>query len=650
MEEGPEDGDRRPRWASWQYVLLILGFYLTLKGYHSLDGDQAHRLPLLINHLDPRAFADDPFVRAFDEFNPHRGSIQLLGALTRIVGLPMTLALLFALTLALTVRGVHRLAEVFWPGRHASWVAVFLILSAKAGNIGTNHLFEAMLLDRLMALALAWIATAAVVEDPRRGWWVSALCLGGAAWIHPSLGLQLALVFSGAWCGWALSSAQTGVRWPLAIRAVASTALAIAPGLVDNLAPFGDLAEGLTPETYRLLTAELQSPQHMLPHLWREPQWLAAAAYLVFALLAMVGIRRETCEAPTSSHAARWRLSLMLLVVLAWLGASWLLVEVVEHLRATVFQPFRIATFGRGICLVLASGHVVTLWGRAGVINRVRAATILAACTSDWLFAVIAVVEVVMTMAERADERIRAAAFAGMLLWAGVFLARHDTEEGHRTLAAAIGVGVVASLIPRVRIAWTPRRLRLAYVTAWSLPLAAIVAGTFPQDSPLAESRTVRGLLARCRFAATPINDIERLAVWCREHTPESGRFIGPPGPKGFRLWSHRSWAFNRAGSPYHARGLRDWYERFRQHVDFDGPPEALVQAYLDGRHRLESRYDEMTDGQLAALASRQGAEFVVARADRPDQGAQSSLERLHEQGEYAVYRVRPESLAHVQP
>ena len=60
--------------------------------------------------------------------------------------------------------------------------------------------------------------------------------------------------------------------------------------------------------------------------------------------------------------------------------------------------------------------------------------------------------------------------------------------------------------------------------------------------------------------------------VWCREHTPADARFIGPPGPKTFRLWSLRSLAFNRAGSPYHAAGLADWAARFRDHVGFDGP------------------------------------------------------------------------------
>ena len=88
---------------------LILGAYWTLKGYHSLDGDQAHRLPLLLHQLDPRIYAADPFVRSFDAFNPHRGSLGLVGAVSRFVGLSTALTILFVLTFAASVRGVGRL-------------------------------------------------------------------------------------------------------------------------------------------------------------------------------------------------------------------------------------------------------------------------------------------------------------------------------------------------------------------------------------------------------------------------------------------------------------------------------------------------------------------------------------------------------------
>jgi hypothetical protein len=154
-----------------------------------------------------------------------------------------------------------------------------------------------------------------------------------------------------------------------------------------------------------------------------------------------------------------------------------------------------------------------------------------------------------------------------------------------------------------------------------------------------------------------PVDDVERLALWCRENTPRSARFIGPPGPKAFRLWARRSVAFNRAASPYHAAGLADWFARFQDHVDFHAPPAEFVRAYLADRHRFESRYQALSDAQRAALAVRQGASYVVAAAPAPapidhtiarvETVPAPPLELLHVEGRYAVYRVRATELVH---
>jgi len=637
---------------------LILGAYWTFKGYHSLDGDQAHRLPLLLHQLDPRVFAADPFVRSFDAFNPHRGSLWLLGAASRFVGLSSALTILFILTFAASVWGISRLARSAWPehGGRAGLIAIGLFLIAKAGNIGTNHLFESMLLDRLMGLALAWLAAAAVVEDPRRGWKFSACALGLAAVVHPSLGLQLALIFAGAWLAWALAAGGTSVSWRLAIPAAAATGLAIVPGLVLNLAPFGSLREGLSPEKFWLLTVELQSPQHMLPHLWRTPQWLAAGAYLALAAPALRGLGRRTEQGTDqpSEASPRYRLVLMLGVVLVWLACSWVAVEGLRHVGATVFQPFRMATFARGLALVCAVGHVLSLWDRGGWMPRLRAGLIPLGLTGDWLLVVVVGVETVTSLAEWIGRRSRIEAFArlvfvGTLAYGCLYLSRHDTERGDRPLLAVIAVGLVAAGVccrmPPMKWSWTPRRWRWAMALAWTTPLSALVAGMIPGDQTIATSPVVRGLVARCRFAAAPIDEVEVLANWCRENTPADARFIGPPGPKGFRLWSRRSLAFNRAGSPYHAEGIDDWYRRFADHVDFHGTPAEFVRAYLDGRHRLEARYDAMTDAGRAELAIRQGADHVVAlRPPSGDETSDGPLELLHAEGKYAVYRVRSES------
>ena len=137
----------------------------------------------------------------------------------------------------------------------------------------------------------------------------------------------------------------------------------------------------------------------------------------------------------------------------------------------------------------------------------------------------------------------------------------------------------------------------------------------------------------RCRTAG----------LWCRDHTPASARFIGPPGPKTFRLWSLRNLAFNRAASPYHAAGLADWFARFQDHVDFHGSPAEFVRAYLADRHGFESRYQAQSDAERAAWPSGKGRRTSSPRPPRtaiirPTPGP---LELLHVEGRYAVYQVK---------
>ncbi len=107
------DGHRPPRWL---FYAVALGLYLTLRGYHSFDGDQAYRLPLLLHWRDPGLFADDPFVQAFDAFNPHRGSFIVLDVVTRPLGLALGLFVVFVATFGATCMGVNRVACGSSPG------------------------------------------------------------------------------------------------------------------------------------------------------------------------------------------------------------------------------------------------------------------------------------------------------------------------------------------------------------------------------------------------------------------------------------------------------------------------------------------------------------------------------------------------------
>ena len=394
---------------SWLPGFLLLGLYLTLRGYHSFDGDQAYRLPLLLHRQDPTLYADDPFVRSFDAFNPHRGSLTLLDAVSRPIGLPAGLLLVFILTFLATCRAISRLARTTWPelGPSVGWFAVCLFLAAKAGNIGTNHLFEAMVLDRLVALALGWLAIADAVTRPETGWWRSAISIAAATIIHPSVGLQLAMVLGTSWMAWALFGRRSLANSGATLRAGAALVLAVIPGLAVNL-PQGTTLQGDLPASFFwILSVELQSPQHMLPHLWRMPQWLAWSSYLALAVVTLAPFGRRLKERPielaaldrahSETIAPRFRLAIMLAVISVGLGAAWYAIEVRHSIRATVFQPFRMSTVIRGICLILISGRIVRLWRIGSWLDRTRAIVLTTGFLGDWLLVVATVAELAVS-------------------------------------------------------------------------------------------------------------------------------------------------------------------------------------------------------------------------------------------------------------
>ncbi|MBX6316426.1 MAG: hypothetical protein IRY99_26465, partial [Isosphaeraceae bacterium] len=356
MGEPVSSGRPYPRWAAF---LLLFGLYLSFHGYHSRDGDQAYRLPLLLHRQDPTLYADDPFVRAFETFNPHEGYLALLDAASRLVGLSAALAGIYAATFALTCLGVDRLARAIWPEANprVGVIAVGLLLLAKAGNIGTNHLFEPLLLDRLIALALGWVALASLVAHPGEARLLAPLLIAAASAIHPSLGLQLGLLLGGLWGIGCLIPGAFGGSRRVAFHGLALLLVALAPQLATIGSQGAVLLEGLPPEEMRLLSAWVQSPQHMLPHLWRLPQWLAWACYPVLAVLSLWESRTETPWPP-----ARTRLVIALGGTLGGLGLAWVAIEILGDLKCTLFQPFRMATVARGLCLTALARRLQALW------------------------------------------------------------------------------------------------------------------------------------------------------------------------------------------------------------------------------------------------------------------------------------------------
>ncbi len=627
----PREGTRGLRHAL--IVAGLLGLYLSTQGYRSLEGDQAFRLPLVLDRQDPSLYAADPFVRAFDAFNPHRGYLALLDGMSRLVGMPLTLASLFAAVFALTAVGFERLGRLLAPGvPGAGWAVACLVFITRAGNIGTNHLFEPTLLDRLIALGLFWNALGVIVATPSAAW-RAALWLLPAAVVHPSLGLQLGLALAAVRVFWWLRGMDGLGGGKRAARDAGLLLLAVAPGVAQVAAQGDVLFAGLPREEFRRIAGYLQSPQHMIPSLWRAPQWVA---WLCFPVLALrfwkVGIWR---------NESRRRLAALLVLLLVGLAVSAFLIEVPRNARITLMQPFRMATVVRGLCLILIAPVLLEYWRSGDPTRQARAVLLASGLVGDAAFVVGTLVEFAAALGERRSSRWGAWAGAGMLglgLW---YLYRHDPEQGERPLILGLlGLAFVRLLIANVwrePPAWTLSRQFRLVAYAWVVPLLAFAWPLGWESQPEWLEQVGSKLAAHCRFREYPRDDAERLALWCREHVPREARFVAAPGAKSFRLWSRRSLAFNRAGCPYHAKAVADWLARYRDHVQFEGSDPAFVSAYLENRHRLEAGYDALNAEELAGLAARQGAGYVVARAGLSGGG----LEPIHTEGDEAVYRVR---------
>jgi hypothetical protein len=427
---------------------------------------------------------------------------------------------------------------------------------------------------------------------------------------------------------------------PWATLGLAALVVALLPTALMQAPQKAALFEGLDPDTFRLLSFTVQGPQHMLPHLWRPMQWLAWSCYPALAALTLWDLGR-----PLS--IARTRCLALLGILLIALAAAWVAIEVLGDPRITIFQPFRMATVARGLCLVLIAERIRSLALLGGFGGLLRAALLVSGLGCDGAMVVAVATELTWTLGDRLRVPRTAALSALAVLIGGIaYLIRHDPDAGYLPLLLGIGASLLMGawrLRGRPLPAWTLGRALRLTTLAYAVPLLAAIASLLPPDGPEWLRTGREALISRCRFGESPTDDVERLALWARSHTPPDARFIGPPGPKTFRLWSRREVAFNRAASPYDGRGLADWARRFADHVAFEGDVAAFARAYLADRHALERRYQEMPPADRASLARRQGADYILAAAptDPGEPADDPSLELLRIDGRYAIYRLR---------
>ena len=651
-----------PGYSRLAQLLVACGLVITINGYDSRVVDQCYRLPVLERMTDARAYPADQFVDAFEKFNPHLGYLRLLQFGSGIFGLSITLFLLYSLTVLLTTYSIWRIRELLFPEmpHWSNWLLLLTFFLCKAGNLGTNHIWEDHLLDRQIAFSLGWFALALWLEcHPSIGIKIPVIT-GLIAVIHPGLGLlNLALwltVFS-----W---NFLTGIfkRNDLILFVIAIF-LSMIPWALLYLGQSSVLKAGVSPELFWSLATELQGPQHMRSSLWRSSQWYAAISLTVFASIQFLVLMPKNLSHRAFKQARQW-----LLLILIGLFISWPAIEYFHNLNITLAQPWRMATPVRGFLLIILNSIIFEYIKSNRPIIKGRAFSIIFGLRNDIVTFSLFLLESVNLMIKRTLRDTKPSwqtNISGIFLMTSTFYAilwvyDHDPQHGHYVIIAGYVAGPAVDFILRkLQISiddqsgklYIPTKLQIAprnaIILAWILPAIAIIYCGFD-----ASGKTIFAqiLASKWRIYETPRSDAEKLGAWLHANIAPNAMILSPPRDKSLRLWSHRSVVANVAGSPYQAEELKKWSERIATLSGFSGDIADFAHQWPENRVRFETFYEKATSNEIIAWANQNQANvIVVPSAERFESLATSGWEKAHVEGRLAAW-LKNHDFTKIQP
>ncbi|MFM7129843.1 MAG: DUF6798 domain-containing protein [bacterium] len=631
-------------------LIIACGLVISINGYDSRVVDQCYRLPLLERLDQPGAFPADQFVDAFEKFNPHLGYLRLLQCGSFFFGLSITLFLLYCLTLALTTYSLWRIRESLLPDipRWSNWLLLQLFVLCKAGNLGTNHLWEDHLLDRQIAFSLGWYALALWIDSaPSINYRIPAIT-GLIAIIHPGLGLlNLALWF--VLFGWNCIIGRIK-RNLMAIIFIAFV-LCMAPWGWLYLGQSSVLKAGVRPDLFWSLATEIQGPQHMRPSLWRSSQWYAALSLFVFSMINIYFVFSWDKKTSKYIMARQW-----VFFISVGLFISWLAIEYDHQLNITLAQPWRLATPLRGLFLILIlpvlidlfSSHRRTFWAHACVL-------ILSLQNDLVTFIAFSIAILVLFFIQFFEAfKLRHVALMSSLLinimsiYAIYWLYAHDPQRGHWLFIAGYLSGCILFDITKkanMKIdgnfditipSYLQTSSRKAMAIAWIIPLISLV---YCGIDPSGQIKLAQLLATKWRIYETPRSDAEKMGFWLNANLPQNAMILSPPRDKSIRAWSHRSIVANVAGSPYQAEELKKWAERIATLCGFSGDLAEFARQWPDNRVRFETYYEKASPDEIIAWAKQFQADvIVVPSAEGFDSLAKAGWSRAHVEGRLAAW------------
>lgn len=632
-------------------LLVACGLVISFNGYDSRVVDQCYRLPLLERLTKASAFPLDQFVDAFEKFNPHLGYLRLLQFGSVFFGLSITLFTLYCLTLTLTIHSFWRIRESIYPEmpRWSNWLLLLLFVLCKAGNLGTNHLWEDHLLDRQIAFSLGWYALAIWIGSQPSIAIKIPFITGVISLIHPGLGLlNLALWLT--LFGW---NYLTGFfRHKEMIFCVIAFFFCMMPWAWLYLGQSAVLKAGVSPDLFWSLATELQGPQHMRPSLWRGSQWCASISLFIFSCVHYLLLTPAKKHTQPYRSASQW-----LLFITAGLFISWPAIEYFHNINITLAQPWRLATAVRGFLLVILNSIIFDQIKSNQPINLCRALSIIFGLRNDMVTFSLIIVEIINFLITKLLKLFKwkwlnhvSSFLYNILTFCGIWwVYDNDPQQGHYLIITGYLAGLILSYILRrqqVSINHSSGELsiplclqirpRNAIAFVWFLPFSSIVCCGFDYSG---QTKISQILAAKWRVYETPRSDAEKMGFWLNKILPQDAMILSPPRDKSIRLWSHRSIVANVAGSPYQAEELKKWAERISILCGFSGDLANFAGQWPDNRVKFETYYEKASPDQVAVWAKQfQANVIVVPSSERFDSLAASGWEKTHVQGRLAAW------------
>lgn len=602
---------------------LLLALISTGLSYQYAVGNQLEQLPIILQQLDKSYLPHDFFLMTAREFGPRIYFVKFVSALSELLPLPWSYAVLTALSdLALVIVTLWVSRSFLGASRLAAAVASVWTLGLGSFYLGdaTQIRYEVFQPASLAIPGALWALGLGLRGRPI----AAALVAGIASLPHPLYGaMSGAIALATAFIGILLTSGDataSSVRSVLADTAAWRRAfLRTIPGAVVLaliLGVFWLLPYAAVVKTAALSSTEFvdilirfRSPHHYLPSAFRGVDYVSTAFFLAAMLLAYL----------SWAHSVAWRTRVILLVPVVSVLAGCVIGTIFSEwlpLRAVLtLQLFRFLCIVKWLGFMLIANLLISHWQKPAhaMVRPLVVLSLVSGGASSPLVSV-AVLVLLRLCSVRIAPMLQFTAMAAMsvFLWwyvrsgddfvylvlALTMLALWELRRTQGPVLAALFTGALMFFLTQNRGA--DPLLRFS-------PLVPIFDATDQQDTRATTARAVAA------------------------HTKPSDLLIAPPEFGLLRVIGKRALVVDFKSVPLQDAAMREWYRRMHEVYG-----ETATGGHAAARD-MDAAYHAMTDQHLEHLAQEFGATHALLYAD-----AATTLPVVFSNETYRLVRLSP--------